>query len=218
MNLPTPVGNVSPSECAGAMDFCEVAILNAGTLFVPFRYTYFDGYLVILSKAAISNAQILPVNPVMYQQRKRFSNGIGKGKDVCIKVFPLLLSASAHCIEFVLYHEIGHIRNKDMEITDYRDIRKESILSGSVMLPELRADMYAAKKIGKELAVRSLEEILKRKTRALAHLLKFGEAYKEKLSETPVLRENYKIEHHNLELSVLELQARLKAMQGLNIK
>lgn len=200
------------------LDFCEVAVLNVNDLYKTFRYKYFEGYLVLLVHADIYLVDIAIANPVIMSQRKRFANGLGKGKNTYIRLSTMYLCASPNCVEFLLYHEIGHIRNKDMQITEYREKRKEAILTGVIMMPERLADMYAAKKVGKSNAIKALEEMIKRTTRTLAHITKFSLVYKDKIKEIPNLYDQTEEKKSSLVLSIRELEFRLEALKGLNVK
>lgn len=65
--------------------------------------------------------------------------------------------------KFFLYHEIGHIKNGDLDkigIDFYRTAKR--LLRVTVEPIELKADEYAVSKVGKDIAISALEEVIAR--------------------------------------------------------
>ena len=94
---------------------------------------------------------------------------------------------------FVLYHELGHIKNGDLskvmtekQAENIRRKRIKKILRNQVLDLELNADAFAVKKMGKELAIKGLNEMYN------ITLKTFDRQDKEILLRIEAIQENFK--------------------------
>ena len=96
----------------------------------------------------------------------RYSDVLCSVNDIeIIRVNQQFMNLDENTQKFILYHELGHIHyghNKQDQETNERNKRKRKLYFRFGLVPkeEIQADLYAAKMIGKENALKALQKSL----------------------------------------------------------
>ncbi|MDX8360779.1 YgjP-like metallopeptidase domain-containing protein [Cytobacillus sp. IB215316] len=192
------------------IQFNNIALISVSNMKI--QYSYFDGYIVLLTVSHVSNASVIYLSKELIKHRKAFINGTGQSKKVGISFTSQLLKASSTCIEYILHHEVAHIKKKDYRKKKYSEMRREHILNGEVYKPELLADAYAKEKMGHQQVSSALAEILKRKQRYRNKLETEKVINKKHLEVLPKEHSQLVNTINSLNLSIKEIEERLKLL------